>query len=92
MRGLGLQGEGGLRGMRCGDRAHPVKSKLCKSWIHFRKQTKRSSSQHASILSAGGMPFQRGPETPRRWRHQRPPLMAEGSWTAHSFLPTEAGK
>lgn len=50
-----------------------VESKLLKSLIHFREQTKRSSYQRSFILSAGGMPLQRGPEPGRRWRLRRPP-------------------
>ena len=63
MQGLGsVGGEGGRAGGR-GWEECAVESKLLKSLIHFRGQTKRSSYQRSFILSAGGMPLQRGPET-----------------------------
>ena len=72
MQGLGLVRGGEEEG--CGGMEEcAVESKLLKSLIHFREQTKRSSYQRSFILSAGGMPLQRGPVTGRRWRHRRPP-------------------
>lgn len=69
-----------------------VESKLLKSLIHFREQTKRSSYQRSFILSAGGMPLQRGPEA---WAAVETPAstlngLGECGWPP--FLATEAGK
>lgn len=54
--------------------AGTVQAKLLKTLIRFRKQTNCSSYQQSFILSARGMPLQRGLGKGRRWRHGRPPL------------------
>lgn len=88
MQGLGSEwgGQDGRNVMWERSTPGTAESKLLKSLIHFRKQTKHFSSQHSFISSAGGMPFQRGPETGRLWRHQRPPLTCRAPVDG-AFLP-----
>lgn len=75
--------------------AGTVQAKLLKTLIRFRKQTNCSSYQQSFILSARGMPLQRGLGTGHGAAVETRASTLDlpcGVWTARSFPPTEAEK